>query len=304
MHYYGNWNPALHNPRGIDHLISSLDGECDTWANYYLALLQVQGLQVGTFRGVETFGRDSLGFLVKNWTFQVPGNPLNNFAAPLVLGSIYPAIGFNAAAGKWQYQWLQAPAVADHAPAGLAGQNTPAPIDTFYNHCVVEIDNKLYDPSYGSTYANNPLIAAAPALQAAAIDGYFRFKPIPGNRFAFEMFRKGVAPLAGTQMTKRWSPTDLRFSVQPAANVGGNAGGVSVALVNRAGNIIPLSGVAITVFLANNPSGVAFVPVTRNTVNGVANFPNLPINAAGSGYTLGARAFGTPYTISTLFDSP
>jgi hypothetical protein len=306
MQYYGNWDPKLHNPRGVDHLISSLDGECDTWANYYLALLQVQGLQVGTFRGVETLGRDSLGFLVKNWSFTKPGNPLENFANPLILGSVYPSIGKDPVTKQWQYKWLRPPPnVMDHAP-GIAGQNTPAPLDTFYNHCVVEIDDKLYDPSYGTQYANDPATAAAGPLQNAAIDGYFRFKPVPGNQFAFEMFRVNVAPLNGVQMSKRWQPYDLRFTSQPAAHVaiGANIGPITVALVNRGGATIPQNNVPITLYLANNPSGVAAVPITRLTVNGVATFPILTLNVAGDGYTLGASTQGAPYAISKLFDVP
>jgi VCBS repeat-containing protein len=304
MKYYGDWDPRLHNPRGVDHLISSLDGECDTWAHYYLALLQIQGLQVGTFRGVETFGRDSVGFLVKNWNFTKAGNPLINFSTPLVLGSVYPSVGKNKN-GDWVYRWRGNPDCVDHTP-GVGGQNQPEPVDAFYNHCVVEIDNKLYDPSYGDTYPNDPANVAAGGLQNAAVDGYFRFMPVPGNQFAFEMFRVNQAPFAGVQMTKRWTPYDLRFTSQPAAHValGGNAGPITVALVNRAGNTLPLNNVPITIYMANNPSGGAFVPVTRLTANGVATFANLGVNQAGSGYTLGARTPNAPNTISKLFDVP
>jgi hypothetical protein len=188
----------------------------------------------------------------------------------------------------------------------VAGQNQPEPVDAFYNHCVVEIDNKLYDPSYGNTYPNDPANVAAGGLQKAAVDGYFRFMPVPGNQFAFEMFRVNQAPFNGVQMTKRWLPYDLRFTSQPAAHValGANAGPITVALVNRAGNTLPLNNVPITIYMANNPSGGAFAPVTRLTVNGVATFPNLVVNLAGSGYTLGARTPNAPNTISKLFDVP
>jgi len=48
---------------------------------------------------------------------------------------------------------------------GLAGQNNPDPLDLFYMHAIIKINNELYDPSYGAIYAD------LAAWEAAALAG-------------------------------------------------------------------------------------------------------------------------------------
>jgi hypothetical protein len=83
-----------------------------------------------------------------------------------------------------------------HDEAGLSGQNSVNPASIFSNHAVVKIDNMLYDPSYGVTYAyaaDNKL----GVFESDALAGYARvvsigmgmnaryyvlFSSVPGGR--------------------------------------------------------------------------------------------------------------------------
>ena len=87
----------------------------------------------------------------------------------------------------------------------------------------------------------------------------------------------------------------LVFTVEPTNTIAtatiNAATGVRVMLVDSAGVVVPLDGVPITVAIGNNPSsGTLAGTLTINTVNGVAVFNNLSIDAIGTGYTLVATS--------------
>ncbi len=100
------------------------------------------------------------------------------------------------------------------------------------------------------------------------------------------------------------SPAHLVFLTGPTTTVSG-AGmnpGVTVAVENGSGTIVPNYTGPITVQLGNHPTGATLAgTVTLNAANGRATFSNLSIGAAGSGYTLTASYPGLSTITSTTF---
>ncbi len=100
------------------------------------------------------------------------------------------------------------------------------------------------------------------------------------------------------------TPAKLGFTVQPsAAAVGGLISpAINVAVQDALGNTVRSATALITVAIGTNPSGGALSgTLSQSAANGVASFPNLSINAAGSGYTLTTTASGLAGTTSAPF---
>lgn len=100
------------------------------------------------------------------------------------------------------------------------------------------------------------------------------------------------------------SPSKLAFIVPPSNVVAGASitPGVQVEVQDGAGNRVTNSTISITLSIASNPgastlSGTA----TRSAVAGVATFPGLSLDKAGSGYTLAANATGASTATSAGF---
>ena len=127
-------------------LLASHDGECMTFAELYLDMLLVSGVsQTGDLITIEPVHSD--GFLVNNWKFVGTGTsgndayPFIDVPAQLATDSLGNVYGINN-----QYQVQKQP--------GAAGQNSPNPAALFNNHVIVELNGKIYDPSYGTTYSS------------------------------------------------------------------------------------------------------------------------------------------------------
>lgn len=102
-------------------------------------------------------------------------------------------------------------------------------------------------------------------------------------------------------------PTKIVFVVQPS-NVAPNAfmtPGVEVHVQNNTNQTVPNANVPITLTLVTG-TGTAGATLSGaapvSAVNGVAAFPNLRIDLAGTGYQLQASASGFQTTASRTFN--
>jgi hypothetical protein len=103
-----------------------------------------------------------------------------------------------------------------------------------------------------------------------------------------------VAPAKATELVATTEP--------PNATVGALFS-VDISAEDAFGNIDPSYGGNVTLALLNNPGGAALGgTLTRPAESGVAAFPNLSINQAGSGYTLQATASTFSPTTTTAFN--
>jgi len=98
----------------------------------------------------------------------------------------------------------------------------------------------------------------------------------------------------------------LAFTVQPT-NVAVTASitpAVQVSLEDSTGTVVASATNPVTIAIGNNagPGGVLGGTLTVNAVNGVATFPGLNINKAGTGYTLTAAATGLTSATSSAFN--
>jgi hypothetical protein len=104
------------------------------------------------------------------------------------------------------------------------------------------------------------------------------------------------------------APTTLAFTTQPSDVLAGDSmtPPVQVAVVDPLGNRIPGDTRAVTLSLGVNPAGSKLGgTLTVSAVDGVATFPDLTLDQAGSGYTLVASAPGiTPASSAPFAVSP
>jgi hypothetical protein len=99
--------------------------------------------------------------------------------------------------------------------------------------------------------------------------------------------------------------TQLAFTTQPSNTAAGaSIGAIAVTVEDAAGNKVSSSSASVTLAIGNNagPGGVLSGTVTVSAVSGVATFPGLSINVAGTGYTLTAAASGLTGTTSSAFN--
>jgi invasin-like protein/Big-like domain-containing protein/calcineurin-like phosphoesterase family protein len=101
------------------------------------------------------------------------------------------------------------------------------------------------------------------------------------------------------------SATKLGFFVQPAATTGGTAiaPAVQVEIQDVGGNRVAGATNSVTLAIGTNPnSGTLSGTKTVAAVNGVATFPGVSIDSAGTGYTLAASASGLTGATSNAFN--
>jgi len=99
--------------------------------------------------------------------------------------------------------------------------------------------------------------------------------------------------------------TQLNFFVQPTNTMAGAAlaPAVQVEVTDAGGNRVTSGSHSIALVIANNPgSGTLSGTTPVVSVNGVATFSDLSINAAGTGYTLSATSTGLTGDVSAGFD--
>lgn len=90
---------------------------------------------------------------------------------------------------------------------------------------------------------------------------------------------------------KPGAPAGLAFELQPSGAVAGVsfAPGISVAIVDKKGNMVPGAVGDVTVALADNPGNAELGgTLTVPAAEGVAVFPDLSVQRAAAGYTLQA----------------
>jgi hypothetical protein len=184
LQYYGQWTvPPLRRLRnGAVALIRNLDGQCTTWADLLLGVIDAQGLRGPgglkdvTYQGIQGIKREERGldggFLTKAWKFAGPG-----------AGGAYPYTNRLGPAGlrrprfvRNTYRWFGTPQVTytPRAANSARAQNNTNPLASFPNHAVVRIGTKIYDPSYGQTYTS------LQDFQDKAIDGFYTRDVVPG----------------------------------------------------------------------------------------------------------------------------
>ncbi len=114
-----------------------------------------------------------------------------------------------------------------------------------------------------------------------------------------------AAGMAGATSFPFGSNSALFFTVQPADGIAGFAlPPVRVTVRNGAGNVDLLFGGSVTLALGSHPAGATLSGTTTvRVVNGVADFSDLGLSTAGTGYTLVASTAepGVTGTISTPF---
>lgn len=120
-----------------------------------------------------------------------------------------------------------------------------------------------------------------------------------------EWWLVGAVMLAAcTDSTAPPAAAKLAFTMQPSSATAGVAidPGVTVAIQNEAGDLVPDAANVVTVAIEKNAGGGTMPgTVSVTAVNGVATFTNLRIDKAGTGYTLTATATGLTSATSSPF---
>jgi hypothetical protein len=113
-------------------------------------------------------------------------------------------------------------------------------------------------------------------------------------------------PLTQTVNPATSPATQLKFTTQPVVTDAGQPinGAPTVEIDDASGNKVPNATNAVTITIANNPSGgtLSGTTLTVAAQNGVANFTDARIDLAGQGYTLTASATGLASATSNAFD--
>jgi hypothetical protein len=167
-------------PRGkfrARQLLEALTGECGAWARAFRNSLAIEGVKTLQLRIYPKFpppsslpcqAEGACAFLVKTWSFTGTGD------SPL---SLFP------------YLMSQ---VTDEN--GATGQGVENPDSAFNNHQLVEVGNRLYDPSYGSAP-----VGAGNSGETAFNLGLYQEKNISGFCQAIGSTYYCALPVAGRQ---------------------------------------------------------------------------------------------------------
>ena len=107
-------------------------------------------------------------------------------------------------------------------------------------------------------------------------------------------------PVTGMYAVQPANPLHLAFVTQPAGGVAGLpiTPAPAVAVEDASGAVVTGAHLAVTLSLSG---GAASGGLTVNTVGGLAAFPGVTVNAAGSGYVLNASAPGAAAAVSAAF---
>src|SRR5579859_5227182 len=98
-------------------------------------------------------------------------------------------------------------------------------------------------------------------------------------------------------------PAKLAFAVQPGGVAAGSSITVTVSIEDASGHVVTTATNQVTIAIAANPSsGTLSGTATATAAAGIATFPNLSINNAGTGYTLAASATGLTAAVTAPFN--
>jgi hypothetical protein len=171
MTYYANYNPLDSNGASVctaPQLLKANDGQCGSWADLFIRIRQVQGIDDPDEYVIIGSPISTEGFAVKNWTFgqnKTSKNILYPYLNICPLGNGSILANFEAVQGTNYYNWANYIEVTDDV-IEIKGQGTSNPASLFGQHIVVEILGKYYDPSYGVLY---PTFADIDS----SVDGYY-----------------------------------------------------------------------------------------------------------------------------------
>jgi alpha-tubulin suppressor-like RCC1 family protein len=126
-----------------------------------------------------------------------------------------------------------------------------------------------------------------------------------GTGYTLVAASPGLGSATSTPFAVAAGPASLLgFTVQPSGALTGTpiSPAVAVGVRDLFGNLITSATHSVTIGIGANPgSGTLSGPATVAAINGVATFPGLSIDRAGTGYTLTATAAGLTPGISAGF---
>jgi hypothetical protein len=124
---------GVNTPEG---LLEHLSGECGAWARAFKNALAIEGLKATR---LVVFIKEGAGACVVA-------------EACLMLVSKWGFAGGGGTSGEPAFPYLDSEVTDEN---GLSGQGTENPQSVFGNHQIDEVENNLYDPSYGSAPIGN-----------------------------------------------------------------------------------------------------------------------------------------------------
>ena len=158
-------------------LLEALTGECGAWARAFRNSLAIEGIKTLQLRIYPKFpppsslpcqAEGACAFLVKTWSFTGTGD------SPLSL-----------------FRFLMSQVTDEN---GATGQGVENPDSAFNNHQLVEVGNRLYDPSYGSAP-----VGAGNSGETAFNLGLYQEKNISGFCQTISLTYYCALPVAGRQ---------------------------------------------------------------------------------------------------------
>ncbi len=116
----------------------------------------------------------------------------------------------------------------------------------------------------------------------------------------------GLSTIIGTDLftVSPSTPASLAFSQQPTSATAGAplSPAVTVSILDAYGNVTR-AGLTVSLEIGSNPGGGTLLGTkSQAAVSGVATFPDLNIQAAGTGYTLAATMTSLPVVVSSGFN--
>ncbi|MFP2926939.1 beta strand repeat-containing protein [Pyxidicoccus sp. 3LG] len=147
-------------------------------------------------------------------------------------------------------------------------------------------------------------------LTANAVAGVARFGDLSLTKTAEGRVLSFSSPTVGGVFSQPFDVTPgpasaLAFTTQPSSTRAGSSISptVAVAVHDAFGNVVTSSTAALQLALGNNPGGGTLSgTLTVNASGGVASFPGISVDRAGSDYTLTVSSPGLPGATSAVFD--
>ncbi|MBK9462524.1 MAG: hypothetical protein IPN94_24655 [Sphingobacteriales bacterium] len=182
LKYWGDIDLTEENPYTVMSLLATRDGRCGAWSRFFADMLWVQGINTiehlsirRTPGSVLPSGTDALITTAVTNFNALPDAPVANFNASVNIINIpadyvpqnvaqFMVKNWTVEANKFyklisenpeNYQSLLSPTnngigVNGALPPGLAAQGNNDPYSLFSDHALIRINNKIYDPSYGT----------------------------------------------------------------------------------------------------------------------------------------------------------
>ncbi len=178
------WKSVILNSHTTKELLFNRDGKCGAWTRFFADMLYAQGISTTEFLSVTRTtgsvlpsGTDALITTAVTNFNALPDAPVANFNASVNIINIpadyvpqnvavFMVKNWTVEANQFykfvsetpeDYQSLLSPATPPNGigvngalPTGVAAQGNEDPYSRFSDHSLVRINNKIYDPSYGT----------------------------------------------------------------------------------------------------------------------------------------------------------